>query len=252
MRVLILLFGLAMSIPSASAQAGANPAEQTLFQLTNQSRAEHGLPPLAWDDSLARSARAHVNRMSREPGDVQHQYAGEPNLAARASQTGAQFSKISENIAAVQGTAADIARAWMNSPGHRANILDPQLNAVGIGVVEVQGTLYAVEDFSHTTATLSRNEIEARAQQALRDRGLKVETSDSAKQAARNSCNSQSKPAAGVLAVMQWDCTDLNQLPGLVLQEMPQVKQHSVAVGACPDTRSGEGFTTYHVTVLMY
>ena len=252
MRALVLLFGLAMSIPSAYAQAGANPAEQLLFQSVNQNRAEHGLPPLAWDESLARAARAHANRMSREPGGTQHQYAGEPDLVARASQAGAQFSKVSENIAAVQGTPADIARAWMNSPVHRENILDPQLSAVGVGVVEVQGTIYAVEDFSHTTPDLGRDEIEAQAQQALRDNGLKVETSDAAKQAARNSCNPSNTPPAGVRAVMQFDCMDLKTLPGIVLKGMPEAKQHTLAVGACGGPENHQGFTTYHVAVLMY
>jgi hypothetical protein len=253
MRVLILLFGLAMSIPAAFAQEGATPAEQSLFQLANQHRGERGLTPLAWDASLARAARAHAQRMSRETGEPQHQYAGEPDVPARAAQAGAHFSKTSENIAAAKAPLAEVERSWMDSPVHRANILDPQLNAVGIGVVEAQGVIYAVEDFARASPALSRDEIEARAQQALQGRGLKVETSDAAKQAARKSCESTSgPPPAGVLAVMQFDCTDLNEFPDIVLKGIPHVKEHVVAVGSCGSAQSREGFTTYHLTVLMY
>ena len=234
------------------AQSGANSAAQSLFQLTNQHRAEHGLPPLAWDAALARAARGHADRMSREPGDSQHQYPGEADLITRVVQAGAHFSKVSENIAAGP-SAAEIDRAWMTSPVHRANILDPQLNALGVSVVEVRGTLYAVEDFGHGNPVLGREDVERRAQQALRDRGIKVQTAEEATQAARRNCESpNSPPAPGVLLGMQWDGPDISQLPATVLQGMPQVREHSVGVGACPSTRGNEGITTYHLAVLMY
>jgi uncharacterized protein YkwD len=150
MRVLVLLFGLAMSMP-AFAQEGMTPAKQLLFQLTNQHRAENGLPPLTWDAALAKAAQAHAERMSRESGSIQHQYPGEPELMARVSEAGGHFSTAAENIGATTARPADIDSAWMQSSGHRANILNSQLNAVGIGVVSVQGTLYAVEDFARTS-----------------------------------------------------------------------------------------------------
>lgn len=254
MRFAALPFAVVtMLFSSCLAQSAAGPAAQWLFQTTNQHRAEHGLPPLAWDGALAHAAQAHAERMSREPGESQHQYPGEPNLTARAMQAGAHFSKVSENIAEATASVADIDRAWMNSPVHRANILDLQLNTIGISVIEVRGTLHAVEDFGHSNPTLGRDEIESRAQQALREQGIRVQTSDAATQAARKNCESpNSAPAPGVLLAMQWDGPDLTQLPATVLQGMPQVNQHSVAVGSCPSTRGGEGFTTYHLAVLMY
>ena len=150
MQVLVMVLGLTMAIP-VSAQEGMTPAKQFLFHLTNQHRAENGLPPLMWDAALARAAQAHAERMSREPGSIQHQYPGEPELAARVTEAGAHFSTAAENIGATTAHATDIDSAWMQSSGHRANILNQQLNAVGIGVVSVQGTLYAVEDFSRTS-----------------------------------------------------------------------------------------------------
>ncbi len=252
MRAFAFLIGFLIALP-ACAQEGASPAELTLFQLANQRRAEQSIPPLAWDAALARAAHAHADRMSREQGEPQHQYPGEPDLPTRAAQAGAHFSKVSENIAAANTKLTDIEQGWMDSPAHRAAILDPQLNAIGIAVVEQQKMIYAVEDFSHTNPTLSREAIETLAQKALRDRGLQVETSEAAKQAARNSCDSSNtKPPAGALAAMQFDCTDLNQFPDIVLKGLPQVKEHPVAVAACGTPLSREGFTTYHLAVLMF
>ncbi len=247
-----MLLGLMTFIPSLFAQAAPGTAEQTLLQLTNQSRAQHGLPPLGWDAALARAARGHAIRMSREPGEIEHQYPGEPELTTRASQAGAHFTTISENIAAATAGVAEIERGWMNSPVHRANILNPRLNVVGISVIDVRGTLYAVQDFGRSNPVLGREEIESLAQQALRERGIRVEPSAATKQAARRNCESPNSPTTGVLLAMQWDGPDLSQLPTTVLQGMPQVREHAVAVGACPSTRTGEGFTTYHLAVLMY
>src|SRR5271154_1229281 len=79
-RTLTILLCLATLLPAAPAQQGATVAEQYLLQLTNQHRAEQGLAPLTWDPALARAARAHAQRISREPGPAEHQYSGEPDL----------------------------------------------------------------------------------------------------------------------------------------------------------------------------
>jgi hypothetical protein len=252
MRALIFLIGFAISLP-VLAQEGASPAELTLFQLANQRRAEQGIPPLTWDAALARAARAHAERMSREQGDPQHQYSGEPDVPTRAAQAGGHFSRTAENIGETNAKVTDIEQSWMDSAAHRAAILDPQLNAVGIGVVELQNVFYAVEDFARSNPALSRDEIEARVQKALGDRGIQIENSDAAKQAARDSCNSaNSKPAAGALAEMQFNCTDLNQFPDIALKALPQVKEHPVAVASCGTPQSREGFTTYRLALLMF
>ena len=73
-------------------------------------------------------------------------------MADRASQAGARFSSLAENVA--EGPSAEaIHREWMNSPPHRANLLDPQLDSVGIAVAERNGILFAVEDFSLETGS---------------------------------------------------------------------------------------------------
>jgi hypothetical protein len=255
MRTLILplVLGVLMTSSSIFAQTAGSPAEQTLLQLVNQRRAEHGLGPVAWDAALARAARGHAVWMSREPGEEQHQYPGEPNLTTRAAQAGGRFSMVAENIATAQrGNVLEIERAWMNSPVHRGNILSPRVNQIGIAVLDVRGTLYAVEDFGHGNPVLAASDVESRAQQALRAQGIRLELSSEARETARANCVRPNGPIGRARLSLQWDGPDVNELPGVLMKNIPQVRGHAFAVGACPSTRRGEGFTTYHVAVLMY
>jgi hypothetical protein len=235
------------------AQQGATAAEQSLLRWTNQHRAEHSLPPLAWDAALARAAHAHALVIAENPGPAEHQYPGEPDLKTRTSSAGAHFSAVSENVAGHATAPIEFDHAWMNSPVHRANILDPNLTAVGIAVVQGNGLLYAVEDFSHTVRTASgSSQAEQQAEQALRQHGLRIATSPDSRTDAREICVNPSSTAGHPLLIMQWDGADLTQLPAQVLQAMPSVREHTVAVGACPSTHPQPGFTTFHVAVLMF
>ena len=84
-----------------------------------------------------------------EHGSAQHGFPGEPNLSARARQAGAHFGWLSENV--IQGSSPEFIHGqFMKSPPHRANILDKEMDSVGIGVVEQGRQLFAVEDFSQT------------------------------------------------------------------------------------------------------
>jgi uncharacterized protein YkwD len=121
-------------------------AERELFASVNQARRAQGLAPLRWDESLAAAARRHANVMA-EHGSALHGFEGEPSLSARAKQAGAHFSFLSENV--TQGpTPAFIHSQFMKSPPHRANIVDTDMDSIGVGVVEHGGQLFAVEDFS--------------------------------------------------------------------------------------------------------
>src|SRR6201999_979649 len=77
----------------------------------------------------------------------------------RGKSAGARFSMIAENVAEAQ-TAVRIHYAWMNSPGHRANLLDPHVDAVGISVRGRNGQLYAVEDFERSVESLTLEQQE--------------------------------------------------------------------------------------------
>ena len=133
---------------------------------------EQGLAPLQWDDSLAQAARAHAELLLQN-GQLSHQLPGEASLAARAAQAGAHFQAIAENIAEAPSVES-IQNSWMNSPPHRANILDPNLNAVGFGVLGHGSYFYAVADFSHAVPIRSFEEVESAIGKLLLARGIQV------------------------------------------------------------------------------
>ena len=130
----------------AYAQAPAVHSERELLTYVNHARRAQGLPALQWDESLAAAARRHAEVMARH-GSVQHGFDGEPSLSARAKLAGAHFSWLAENVA--QGPTAEFIHSqFMHSAGHLANILDRDMDSIGVGVVERGGQLFAVEDFS--------------------------------------------------------------------------------------------------------
>jgi len=127
-------------------QAPGTRAERELFASVNQARRAQGLPPLRWDESLAAAARRHAAVMA-ERGTAQHAFEGEPSLSTRVKQQGAHFTWLSENV--TQGPTPEFIHVqFMKSPPHRANILDRDMDSIGIGVVEQHGQLFAVEDLS--------------------------------------------------------------------------------------------------------
>jgi uncharacterized protein YkwD len=131
---------------SKAGQSKAGTAEQQLFQAINRERAAHRLPPLKWNDALASAAREHAQVMAARKA-IAHGFPGEPSLPSRVKQAGVHFSWLSENIA-VGPTAANISEQWMQSPNHRANLLDADMDTVGAGTVQRNGVMFAVADFS--------------------------------------------------------------------------------------------------------
>jgi len=103
-----------------------------IVRLTNAERRKHGLPALAQNAELATSAQFHADFMARNDCFA-HRCPKEPPLAQRASNAGYRYRGVAENIAAGAPTPADVVRVWMHSPGHRANILRPEMREIGIG-----------------------------------------------------------------------------------------------------------------------
>jgi uncharacterized protein YkwD len=144
-RLWILVVAGVMLCASAYGQAALR-AERDLLAAVNQARRAQGLPALRWDESLAVAARRHAAVMA-EHGQAQHAFEGEPSLSARAKEAGAHFSWLSENV--TQGPTPEFIHGqFMNSPNHRANVLDRDMDSIGVGVMERGRQLFAVEDFS--------------------------------------------------------------------------------------------------------
>ncbi|WP_234358767.1 CAP domain-containing protein, partial [Streptomyces sp. NRRL B-24085] len=100
--------------------------------LTNHERARAGLPPLAVDPLLARAAQAYSTDMA-DRAFYSHTSPEGTRPWDRAAAAGSTRRSIGENIACGQRSAAEVVEGWMNSPGHRANILRPGFTHIGTG-----------------------------------------------------------------------------------------------------------------------
>ncbi len=204
--------------------------EQDLFNLTNAARTQQGLAPLQWNDQLAQAAKSHAALIIQN-SQLSHQYSGEADLTARAGQAGAHFQTVAENMA--QGSSADsIQKQWMNSPPHRANILDAKLDAVGFSVVKRGDTLYAVADFARIVPNLSNDQVEAAIAKLLASRGIQA---DGSNPDARKTCEMDHGSAGDTKPgfIMRWQSGDLNQLPS-ELEERLQTKKYQRADRSAP------------------
>lgn len=250
MRKVLLVMALAACISCAGfatgyAQQGTASRARHIAELTNGDRAAHALDTLKWSDSLAAAAQDHAERMATE-GYLSHEYPGEGNVGARAATAGAHFREIAENIATGYSE-AQVEQEWMHSAPHRRNILDPNLNAIGVGVVERGGLLYVVEDFADASEALSPKEVEQRVGSLLRQEGIKPTV---ARSAASATCSSRTYPPGSRL-VMRFDTGDLSRLPGQVVQQIEQGSYSRASVAACPGGKQGN-FTTYAVAIVLY
>ena len=108
--------------------AGSEPAdtvaayEQEVFDLVNQIREENGLEPFVYNETLAGTARAHSQDMI-DRNFFSHTNPDGEDPFDRMRDNGLSFSMAAENIAAGQRTPEEVVNSWMNSEGHRANIL---------------------------------------------------------------------------------------------------------------------------------
>ena len=167
MQIILALAMLVMVAGLATAACGSVPAdtEQSILAYVNAQRQANGLTPMTLDTSLSAIARAHSSDM------VNRNYFSHTNPEGlgptqRAERAGYNVRKqvapnsyrvgIGENLGIMPtgnvrgygyiGNDGDsVARAlvtmWMNSPGHKANILNPQFDRIGIGVA-AKGTWY--------------------------------------------------------------------------------------------------------------
>jgi uncharacterized protein YkwD len=221
--------------------------ERFLFESLNHERATRGLAALHWDAHLASAAHLHAQRMV-ETNDLSHQLPGEPELLTRLSSSGAKFTSIAENIAEGSDTLL-IHDGWMHSPGHRANILDPQSTAVGIAVVEGSRQLFAVQDFSRAAEILDFAELEKRISTLLAAHGLKVENKSTE---ARRSCDADfGMPGVTSMSLIRFETGDLTSLPAGVAKRIDSGSFQKAAVGACSVPRTS-GFAHYRLVILLY
>ncbi|QYX56128.1 CAP domain-containing protein [Roseovarius sp. SCSIO 43702] len=114
---------------SDSAQAG-DVTRDALARI-NDYRAQAGAPPLRLDATLARVASAHATEMFTS-GRFSHTGADGSSVGDRVRRAGYGFCFVAENIAQGPSGVDEVLSGWMQSPGHRRNMLNPQADGVGL------------------------------------------------------------------------------------------------------------------------
>jgi uncharacterized protein YkwD len=135
-------FGATADQPRATSHAVSG---REVVTFVNQARAANGLPSLSWNDQLGALAQdwsAHMAATGRLAHRDLQATITRPEFSG--------FGRLDENIlvGACGITATEMHAAWMNSPGHRANILAPEADVIGIGVVcGADDRLWATQNF---------------------------------------------------------------------------------------------------------
>lgn len=163
----LILMALALpflmsATPGSGSQSGPTVMERRLLDLMNAERSSRGLGNLQWDGTLATLARDHAADM-RSAGRISHHSTiGGGDFTYRLSRMNYRASAAAENVA-LDNDVERAHRGLMASPGHRANILNKELSAAGVGILlDDEGSLYVVEDFAAPVVSITDSEAQAR------------------------------------------------------------------------------------------
>lgn len=125
--------------PEDTTDAVSSDFYAEVLRLVNVERAAYGLPSLTTSDGL--QAAANV-RAAELPSSFSHNRPNGSSCFTALSEAGISYSRAGENIAWGQRTPEAVVKAWMNSPGHRENILSSNFKQLGVGYTQVNGTNY--------------------------------------------------------------------------------------------------------------
>ena len=126
-----------------------------MVERANASRRSAGLPPLTRSANLMSAAQLHADQMVKA-GIMAHDLPGQPYPTLKSRLAAVQYAlrAAGENISEGQRSASEAQSTWMDSPGHRANILSRDFTEIGTGVAAARnGRLYFVQVFGRPART---------------------------------------------------------------------------------------------------
>jgi uncharacterized protein YkwD len=237
--------------------------EQELLALANQSRQQVGAAPLTIDSGLSRAARVHAQAML-EAGQLSHQFDRELSLSQRlAATTQLQLDEEGENVA-LDYDAAHGHQHLMLSPPHRANLLNPAYNVVGLGVVRSGNRLYIVQDFGHAFPSYSAAETKDRIAAALtqmrrgaRRSGLQRQDLPDTDQAACSMAHADTlgtspvRNLAGRFTVLTYTSLHPETLPTGAAHAVTSPNLRSYSIGACYSRTNTYPTGVYWIVLLL-
>ena len=130
---------------SVSAGIQSSSAASEVVRLTNSARSQNGYAALVEDGALSEAAAVRAREIARS---FSHTRPSGASFSSALSESGVSYLRAGENIASGQNSASEAVNAWMNSPGHRANILNSSYSRIGSASVNIDGTLYWVQIFA--------------------------------------------------------------------------------------------------------
>ena len=130
---------------SVSAGIQSSSAASEVVRLTNSARSQNGYAALVEDGALSEAAAVRAREIARS---FSHTRPSGASFSSALSESGVSYLRAGENIASGQKSASEVVNAWMNSPGHRANILNSSYSRIGSASVNIDGTLYWVQIFA--------------------------------------------------------------------------------------------------------
>lgn len=146
----VLIFTPTLAVAQTTFESAV---EAEIFRLIAIERGKYNLPALGTDTLLAKAARAHSLDMAKNKY-FSHTSQSGCTVSCRLAVVGYSWSWYGENIYKMSGYsytakeyAAKIVRGWMQSAGHKANILNKNFTEHGVGVAQVGGSIYATDDF---------------------------------------------------------------------------------------------------------
>jgi|SRR5271165_623070 len=143
-----LLVWLIVTVVGAGEMPLKGP-EKTILELTNVERKKQDLPPLKPNALLFKVAQAHSENMAKQ-GKMEHELDGQ-TPGQRLKAAGYAFARAHENIAAADAgiSLEQLMKAWMDSKGHRENILNPQCTEIGLGrATDKEGKTFYTQVFA--------------------------------------------------------------------------------------------------------
>jgi hypothetical protein len=138
MKAYKLIISLLITFSAATA---ASQYDAELLQLTNLERQKVGLPALSLSNQLNQAAQNHAEDMTKN-NYFSHTGLNGSQPWDRAEAAGYNYSYVGENIAAGRSTPAETINQWMNSQGHRENILNNNYTEIGFGYSHLDSSKY--------------------------------------------------------------------------------------------------------------
>ncbi len=260
----VALFVTSLLIPPAVAQAQFDEAgEQQLIQLINQERASQGIPPLTLDQRLTQAARKHTSLMV-EHRALSHQFDGEATMEVRFADENLHSDQQAENVD-VSKDVLSADQGFLHSSAHRANILNPNYNVVGVAVLRSGDRVYVTEDFAHRVTAYSEPEADAVLQRAVENyttaHGMPTPVRKPQAQLRHMACDMalndslQSQKAAdlpGVQEVAAWTAAAPGDLPSSAKELLSHPMSSGYSLGVCFAPSVSQPGGVYWVVMVTY